>query len=162
MAFGENLRLLRKSKKMSQDELAEILGYKSFTTVQKWETGVSRPNKNIMVQIAKLFGVDFADLVADFPIITTSENRGVDWSDEFEANSYITSIYDPYLPLDYDLMGNYNFNKEGHENEGELLIIYPDGAREDISLAELDDIIDDALAHVSHRFRKIRRKRSHI
>ena len=39
MEFKENLRYLRKTNNMSQDELAEKLGYKSFTTVQKWEDG---------------------------------------------------------------------------------------------------------------------------
>ena len=41
MEFSSNLRYLRKERGMSQDELADKLGYKSFTTIQKWESGVS-------------------------------------------------------------------------------------------------------------------------
>lgn len=34
MEFSSNLRYLRKERGMSQDELADKLGYKSFTTIQ--------------------------------------------------------------------------------------------------------------------------------
>jgi repressor LexA len=37
MSLGQRLRQFRKEKNMSQDELADFLGYKSFTTIQKWE-----------------------------------------------------------------------------------------------------------------------------
>ena len=43
MVLGKNIRYLRKQKDMSQDKLAELLGYKSFTTIQKWESGVAEP-----------------------------------------------------------------------------------------------------------------------
>ena len=43
MKFKENLRYLRKANGLSQEELAHKLGYKSFTTVQKWEDGTSFP-----------------------------------------------------------------------------------------------------------------------
>ena len=39
MAFSNNLRYLRKKYDMSQEDLANKLGYKSFTTIQKWESG---------------------------------------------------------------------------------------------------------------------------
>jgi len=44
MNFSNNLRFLRKSHGYSQEFIAEKLGYKSFTTVQKWESGVSEPS----------------------------------------------------------------------------------------------------------------------
>ena len=43
MSLAENIRFLRKKLGLSQDELAEKLGYKSYTTVQKWESGVADP-----------------------------------------------------------------------------------------------------------------------
>lgn len=42
--FAKNIRFLRKRAELSQDKLAEMLGYKSFTTIQKWESGVSEPS----------------------------------------------------------------------------------------------------------------------
>ena len=49
MAFSNNLRLLRKQHSLSQEQLAEKLGYKSFTTIQKWESGVSEPSVSVEI-----------------------------------------------------------------------------------------------------------------
>ena len=42
MKFGENLRKLRKLKKLSQEQLAEKMNV-SRQSVSKWETGLSFP-----------------------------------------------------------------------------------------------------------------------
>ena len=63
MLFKENLRYLRHSNNMSQDELAERLGYKSFTTIQKWEDGTSFPRVKSLNQIASLFNVEIDHLL---------------------------------------------------------------------------------------------------
>ena len=63
MEFEKNLRYLRKANKMSQDELAEKLGYKSFTTVQKWEDGTAFPRVSTLKQIADIFSVDVDHLL---------------------------------------------------------------------------------------------------
>ena len=39
--IGENIKFLRSKSEMSQEELADKLGYKSYTTITKWESGVS-------------------------------------------------------------------------------------------------------------------------
>ena len=43
MKFGDNLKQIRKSKNISQEELAERLGV-SRQSVSKWETGENYPN----------------------------------------------------------------------------------------------------------------------
>ena len=58
MEFKENLRYLRHTNKMSQDELADKLGYKSFTTVQKWEDGTAFPRVSTLNKIADIFNID--------------------------------------------------------------------------------------------------------
>ena len=63
MEFKNNLRYLRRVNKMSQDELAERLGYKSFTTVQKWEDGTSFPRVTSLNKMAELFDVDVNHLL---------------------------------------------------------------------------------------------------
>lgn len=65
MVLGKNIRYLRKQKDMSQDKLAELLGYKSFTTIQKWESGVAEPPFKTLVKIADLFQVDVDTLAND-------------------------------------------------------------------------------------------------
>ena len=63
MEFKNNLRYLRKANKMSQDELAEKLGYKSFTTVQKWEDGTAFPRVSTLKKIADIFNIDVDHLL---------------------------------------------------------------------------------------------------
>ena len=63
MEFKKNLRYLRKVNRMSQDDLAERLGYKSFTTVQKWEDGTAFPRVSTLSKIADIFHVDVDHLL---------------------------------------------------------------------------------------------------
>lgn len=62
MTLGKNIRYLRRKKDWSQDILAEKLGYKSYTTIQKWEMGTSEPPLKKLKQIADIFCVDMNDL----------------------------------------------------------------------------------------------------
>ncbi len=60
--LSDNIRYLRKKRGWSQDFLAAQLGYKSYTTIQKWESGVSEPPLKRAHAIADLFQVDIDDL----------------------------------------------------------------------------------------------------
>ena len=63
MSFSSNIRFLRKQRNLSQEELAEMVGYKSFTTIQKWETGDSEPNMGVLRQLADIFHISISELV---------------------------------------------------------------------------------------------------
>lgn len=62
MCLAENIRFLRTRQGLSQEYIAERLGYKSFTTIQKWESGVSEPPIKVLRELATLFNVDMNDL----------------------------------------------------------------------------------------------------
>ena len=62
MCLAKNIRYLRRKREMSQDALADLLGYKSYTTIQKWEMGVSEPPIKQLRRMADLFGVDINDM----------------------------------------------------------------------------------------------------
>lgn len=62
MCLANNIRYLRKKKNYSQDYIAEKLGYKSYTTIQKWESGVSEPSIAKLRELADLFDVDMNDM----------------------------------------------------------------------------------------------------
>ena len=62
MSLATNIRYLRKKQGWGQDILAEKLGYKSYTTIQKWESGVSEPPLKVCHVLASLFNVDINDL----------------------------------------------------------------------------------------------------
>lgn len=63
MSFSNNIRFLRRQRNLTQEELAEMVGYKSFTTIQKWETGDSEPNMGVLRQLADIFHLSISELV---------------------------------------------------------------------------------------------------
>ena len=62
MYIGENIKYLRLQNNMSQEDLATALGYKSYTTITKWESGVSEPTLKMANQIADYFKISVNDL----------------------------------------------------------------------------------------------------
>ncbi len=64
MKFGDNLRNLRKSKKLSQEDLAEKMNV-SRQSVSKWETGDAYPEMNNILELCKIFNCHINDLVND-------------------------------------------------------------------------------------------------
>lgn len=89
--FGKNIRYLRKLTNMTQEELADKLGYKSFTTIQKWESGNSEPNLKKLKQIAELFNVDIDNLAK----IDISRGESNQKSSSYEEQK----ILEPYNKL---------------------------------------------------------------
>lgn len=62
MKFGENLKLIRKNKNMSQDELAEKVNV-TRQSVSKWENGEAYPEMNNILELCKIFNCKINDLV---------------------------------------------------------------------------------------------------
>ena len=54
--FGDNLRILRKKKSMTQQELGSQVGL-SKAVVSKYETGMGYPTFDVLLLIAEFFGV---------------------------------------------------------------------------------------------------------
>ena len=64
MNFGQNLRNLRKSRNISQEELAERVKV-TRQSVSKWETGEAYPEMNNILELCKIFHCHINDLVND-------------------------------------------------------------------------------------------------
>ncbi len=62
ISIGNNIRYLRTQRGYSQEDLAEKLGYKSYTTITKWESGVSEPTLKKANEIASFFNLSVNDL----------------------------------------------------------------------------------------------------
>lgn len=62
MKFGDNLKTIRKSKKMSQEQLAEKVNV-SRQSVSKWENGEAYPEMNNILELCKIFNCKINDLV---------------------------------------------------------------------------------------------------
>lgn len=62
MFLAKNLRYLRLKYNYSQQDIADMVGFKSFVTIQKWETGLSQPRLESLDILSKLFGYSMDDL----------------------------------------------------------------------------------------------------
>lgn len=61
--FAKNIKYLRNKMGMTQTELAEMLGFKNFTTVHNWEAGKREPSFATTVKLAQIFGYKIDDLI---------------------------------------------------------------------------------------------------
>lgn len=65
MTLGKRLKALRKKHGYSQEDLAHHLGYKSFTTIQKWESNDALPPIKVLEQLAVLYDCSVNDFFND-------------------------------------------------------------------------------------------------
>lgn len=60
--FSENLRQLRRSKNLSQTELAKLLGVDQ-RTISSWEVGICEPSLTVLAKLCEIFDEDFNDIL---------------------------------------------------------------------------------------------------
>lgn len=65
--LADNLQLLRKQKKITQEELAEIFGVSS-QSVSKWELGINCPDITMLPKIADYYRVSIDELLGYKPL----------------------------------------------------------------------------------------------
>ena len=86
MEFHEKLQELRKSRSLTQEELAEAL-FVSRTAVSKWESGRGYPGIDSLKEIARFFAVTVDELICPEEIISAAENEKKDF-----ISRYLTLI----------------------------------------------------------------------
>ena len=74
MEFNEKLQKLRKSKGLTQEELAEDL-YVSRTAISKWESGRGYPGIDSLKEIAAYFSVTIDELLSGEALILIAEKE---------------------------------------------------------------------------------------
>ena len=72
MEFNEKIQELRKSKGLTQEELAEAL-YVSRTAISKWESGRGYPSIDSLKEIAKYFSVTIDELLSSDEVLSIAE-----------------------------------------------------------------------------------------
>ena len=75
--FKDKIRFYRKLRGISQEALADKLGYKSFTTIQKWEDGTSSPPIGTVKKVADILGVTIEELTSDKDISSEPNLAGI-------------------------------------------------------------------------------------
>ena len=74
MEFNEKLQELRKSRGLTQEELAESL-YVSRTAVSKWESGRGYPSIDSLKEISNYFSVTIDDLLSSEKLLFIAEKE---------------------------------------------------------------------------------------
>lgn len=74
MEFNEKLLELRKSRSMTQEELAEAL-FVSRTAVSKWESGRGYPGIDSLKAISRFFSVSIDELICPEEMLSVAENE---------------------------------------------------------------------------------------
>ena len=76
MEFNEKLQELRKSRGLTQEELAEAL-FVSRTAISKWESGRGYPSIDSLKQISNYFSISIDELLSGEKLITIAENENM-------------------------------------------------------------------------------------
>ena len=74
MEFNEKLQELRKSRGLTQEELAEAL-FVSRTAISKWESGRGYPNLDSLKEISKYFSITIDELLSGDKLISIAEKE---------------------------------------------------------------------------------------
>ena len=108
--FKDNMRYFRRNKGLSQNEIADALHYKSFTTIQKWEDGTSVPPYSVLLKLANILEVSVDQLMgkeeepAGIPVVGTVRGGAPIFAQqvftEFEPFDLLTPNSSDYFCLD--------------------------------------------------------------
>lgn len=63
-SIGETIKYLRKSKKLSQTQLGNELGF-SARTVSDWENGNTEPNISTIKALVKYFDISYEEFLGE-------------------------------------------------------------------------------------------------
>ena len=84
-AIGAFLKVLRKEKGITQEQMGEELGV-SDRTISRWETGNNMPDISLLVEIAEFFDVSI-------PEIIKGERKSEDMNEETKEVAETMSVY---------------------------------------------------------------------
>ena len=89
MQIGEVIRKYRKSKNMTQEDMAKRLGV-TTPAVNKWEKGVTQPDIMLLAPIARLLDITLDTLLSFHDELTEEEINGIvkEMDEKFENESY--------------------------------------------------------------------------
>lgn len=96
MEFNEKLQQLRKSKGLTQEELAKAL-FVSRTAVSKWESGRGYPSIDSLKELSRFFSVKIDDLICSEEIMSAAENEKKEFIGKYL--SFLCGALDVFLAI---------------------------------------------------------------
>ncbi len=145
MTLKDRLRQLRKKAGYSQEELAKRFGYKSFTTIQKWEDGTSTPPMSVLQQLAALYHVSFQQLLGENDTLVSIPVLGVVRGGlpidayEQEIDSYPTAVDEPGEYFYLRVVGDSMINARIFEGDDVFVRRQSSVAQGDIAVIMIED-----------------------
>ncbi|WP_368264309.1 XRE family transcriptional regulator [Enterococcus innesii] len=107
-SIGQRIRNLREMKNMTQTELSQSLGMKTYTTVSKWESDDNFPKGRDLKKLSELFGVSSDYLLG------------------LNTNKNISSIETIYNQLEKPRQTKvYNFAEQQLEEQNSNVVQFP-------------------------------------
>ena len=89
MPIARNIKYLRKKHGLTQKDLADQLGYKSQSTIQKWEQKETFPPMNKVKEMSALFSCELSTM---FDVDLEKEEREEKEREERQAAFHPTSV----------------------------------------------------------------------
>jgi len=105
MNLADNLKKIRKDNNLSQEQLAEKLGV-SRQAVSKWESGISYPEMDKVIQICNLFNLNINELINE-DIKDVAEHKEA----IIRNNKYINSFFE-YITKTIDMFSSMRFKQK--------------------------------------------------
>ena len=103
MKFDEKLQKLRKASGLSQEALADKLNI-SRQAVSKWESGVSYPETDKLIQMSKIFNCSLDELVND-----TETDKSIYSNQQKKKNMYLDSLME-FITKSVNMFSNMKFS----------------------------------------------------
>lgn len=87
--FKERIKNLRKEKNLTQSELAEYMGLKTYTTVSKWESGDNLPRGREIKMLSEFFNVS-----SDYILGISDERKINSFNNEYKYEEDETGSFE--------------------------------------------------------------------
>lgn len=137
LKLSENIAILRREKKITQEELADFVGV-SKASVSKWENGQSMPDILILPRLATYFGVTIDELIGYEPQLSKEQIKRkykelaenfvkMSFAEAMEESRKMVKKYYSCYPFLYQVsvlwLNHYMLAEEGKQQEifGEIL-----------------------------------------
>lgn len=132
--ISENIRFLREERKLSQKELADILGV-SNKTVSKWETGLGLPDIQMIVPLSQALGVPTDFILKERPVLNAQANEPLNRKQQLQEclahlrekysinlNQILTSLRMTESEMDALMSNNFPSAKNGLQEKQDRLV----------------------------------------
>lgn len=117
--LGNRVRELRESQNMTQTELAEILGMKTYTTVSKWEKNENFPKGKDLKRLAQIFNV-----TSDYLLGLTNDKVKKFSKDKPGEATEITLVYSKLEPLRQEKVVDFAQEQLDEQNSSKTTSIF--------------------------------------